>query len=386
VLLCLASLGATLLVLEVLARLALRSEGPDVGTEFTEYTEWDPLLGWHKRPLSQLTFRRREYTVDIAINSHGLRDPERDYAASPGTSRILALGDSFVEGYTVPLANTLTQVLEASLRRSGCSTEAINGGTSGYSTDQEVLFYESEGARYSPRVVVLFFYYNDVLYNDRQSYNGAPKPIFVIRDGELRLYKSPISKPNPTRKGGGAPASPRLASLRWLQDRLWFGAPRLYNVLGRLGLWAPNRPLGARMELRVYDVRTIPEIEQAWIKTAELLKRLSKDVAAHEARLLLVYVPSQMEVNERAWTLSRSLYGIKEGAWDRGLVLRRLQGIGQEVGFPVLDLTGPLRAADRGGRSAYYERDGHWNALGHEIAAREVEGFLRARGWASPCP
>ena len=48
----------------------------------------------------------------------------------------------------------------------------MNGGTAGYSTDQEMLFYETEGHRYQPRVVVLFFYYNDVVYNDRQEFFG----------------------------------------------------------------------------------------------------------------------------------------------------------------------------------------------------------------------
>ena len=100
---------------------------------------------------------RREYTVEVAINSHGLRDPERGYETPAGTARILALGDSFVEGYSVSLPETATQVLESALGRAGCPAEVINGGTAGYSTDQELLFYETEGHRYKPRVVVLFF-------------------------------------------------------------------------------------------------------------------------------------------------------------------------------------------------------------------------------------
>src|SRR5262249_39056059 len=154
----------------------------------------DPILGWAKRPGARTVYRRREYTVELAVNSKGLRDVDRGYDAPPGTLRLLALGDSFVEGYTVPLAQTVTQVLERRLDGEGCRAEVINGGTSGYSTDQELLFYRGEGVRYSPRIVLLFFHYNDVLYNDRQEYYGTPKPIFEMGGGVLRVHQIPVRR------------------------------------------------------------------------------------------------------------------------------------------------------------------------------------------------
>ena len=30
----------------------------------------------------------------------------------------------------------------------------------------------------------------------------------------------------------------------------------------------------------------------------------------------------------------------------------------------------------------YYDFDSHWNRLGHRIAGREAEAFLRGQGWA----
>ncbi|HEX9709888.1 MAG TPA: SGNH/GDSL hydrolase family protein, partial [Candidatus Thermoplasmatota archaeon] len=162
-----ASLAVTILALEGIARV-MEGGAATGGTTFADYSEYDPLLGWRKRPGARLAFRRREYAVDFALNSHGLRDPERGYEAPPGTARILALGDSFVEGYGVPLEQTVTQVLEGSLRARGCSIQVVNGATTGYSTDQEYLFYRTEGVRYAPRVVVLFFHYNDILYNEFQ--------------------------------------------------------------------------------------------------------------------------------------------------------------------------------------------------------------------------
>lgn len=388
-LLVLASLGLTLLLLELAARVLRAGHGPSTGTEFTAYTEHDPLLGWRKRPGAHVLFRRREYTTDVAINGHGLRGPERPYERAEGTFRVLALGDSYVEGYTVPEPQTVRGVLEASLARPGCAVEVLNGGTVGYSTDQELLFYRSEGRRYSPQVVVLFFYYNDVLNNDMQS-AGGPKPMFVFRHGALELYKSPVPRPATRATAPGdahADAEEGGSQLAaWVRERLWFGAPRAYNALGRLGLWAPNRPIGARLELRVYERRRIEQIEGGWEKTRALLEALSRDVAKDGARLLLAYVPNHMEVDDRAWTVSQQRYGMDEQGWDRGRVLSRLGGIAGQAGIPLLDLGPELRPEEqRLFGDAYYPYDGHWNAEGHRLAARAVQRWLQRQGWLPAC-
>ena len=52
-------------------------------------------------------------------------------------------------------AHTVTARLEADLGARGCQAEVINGGTVGYSTDQEYLFFRDEGRKYAPDVVIL---------------------------------------------------------------------------------------------------------------------------------------------------------------------------------------------------------------------------------------
>jgi len=73
------SVAVGLLALEAAARLTQQfwGGGKESG-EQPHYVEYDPLLGWRKRPGARVTYRRREFTVDVAINSHGLRDVERD--------------------------------------------------------------------------------------------------------------------------------------------------------------------------------------------------------------------------------------------------------------------------------------------------------------------
>ena len=381
-----------LLALEAAARLTQQFWGgrKEAGEQL-HYIEYDPLLGWRKRPGARVRYRRREYTADVAINSHGLRDVERDYPAPPGTLRVLALGDSFVEGYSVPFEECVSRVLEKTLASRGCRAQVLNGGTLGYSTDQEYLFYQSEGAKHSPQIVVLFFYYNDVIYNDRPEFFGAPKPMLERMDGHLGLREFPVRHREAPRLGRHSrrrhepPPPGRSALLSWVRDRLWLGAPSVHDWLARWGLWSPMPKMPIRTEMRVYQRQPPPQVEHAWLTTSSILEALAKEAESHGARLLTVGVPARFEVDDASWRVEQALHDLDEADWDRGQVQRRLVDAGRSAGFPVLDLTASLRAGSHFWAPAYHKYDGHWTAVGHAIAAREVAGFLTQRGWLAGC-
>ncbi|HEX6739620.1 MAG TPA: hypothetical protein VF310_15175, partial [Vicinamibacteria bacterium] len=63
---------------------------------------------------------------------------------------------------------------------------------------------------------------------------------------------------------------------------------------------------------------------------------------------------------------------------------RALNGLMAEFcsreGIPFLDLMPALEAEARAGRPTYFPDDSHWNTAGHEVAARELDAFLRERG------
>jgi hypothetical protein len=375
--------GASVLIglaaLEGAAR-ATRS-GPKGGKEQGErilYAEYDPVLGWHKRPGAHVVYDRRDYTVAVSINSRGLRDKEREYAPAPGAFRVLAVGDSFVEAFMVPFEDTVAQRLEASLSGSPCPVEVINGGTSGYSTDQEYLFYREEGVRYAPKVVVLFFYYNDVLYNAMDMNIHIPKPLLSFETGRPVVVNLPV--PRQTPPAAQKPQTMKVrgsAALEWLAERLEVSAPRAYNAIARTGIWQPTRRLPVSPEFRVYRSKLPGEIKDAWDMTGSILTALDREALGHGARLLVAYIPSRMEVNDADWELTRIRYGLKEGKWDRGKVVKRLGQICKAEKIPLLDLSPALRRAG----DAFYETDSHWNARGQLAAAQEIAGFLKSQGW-----
>jgi lysophospholipase L1-like esterase len=385
------SLGVVFGMMELLARWAHARRGGAERNEVARYMEHDPLLGWRKRPGARVTYRRREYTTEVAVNALGHRDPERSPTRPEGTFRVLALGDSFVEGYTVPLEATVTQQLERRLEGPGCRVEVMNAGTAAWSTDQEYLYYRRDGAGLDPHVVVLFLYHNDVHWTLFENYFGAPKPLLQPGPaGALVLKKDPVPRPWTADDDTAAPAPtpPPVrgsAALEWARDRLARGAPRAYNRLARLGLWEPLGGDEPEPQMRVYKKRQQPMVEAAWERTDAILRALEAETRRHGHRLLVAYVPSRMEVSDRDWHLTRLAYSLDERQWDRGLVARRVAEIGASAGFPVLDLTPPLRAATGALGEPYFLYDGHWNALGHRAAAEAVAAELVRLGWAPPC-
>jgi lysophospholipase L1-like esterase len=387
----LALAAAVVVVLLSVAELAARwargrRGGGREDDALARYSEFDPRLGWRKKAGAHATYRRREYTVPVEINGQGLRDPERSYAAEPGTFRILALGDSFVEGYTVPLEQTVTQRMERALSRPGCAVEVLNGGTAGYSTDQEYLFYQQEGARYAPAVVLLFFYYNDVVLNTTDSYYGRLKPRLEMSGDFLLSLNLPLPEPTPRPAEAPTRRAPRgSALLEWVRERLQRGAPRAYNSLARLGLWSPLVPEEPGEEMRVYKTGATPRIDGAWQLTCGIVGALRYEVETRGGRLLVVHVPNKMEVSDRDRELTRLAYGMDGPGWDASRVLERLRQCGRQEGVAVLDLVPAMRQASGESGDPYFTFDPHWNALGHQVAADAVAADLRARGWLPAC-
>jgi SGNH hydrolase-like domain, acetyltransferase AlgX len=371
------------LALEAVFRF-LRPAGRWNRADLSSYTEHDPLLGWRKRPGARARLVFPEYTYDVAVNMLGLRDAERPHRKPAGVERVLLLGDSFVEGIGVAVEDGVARRLERALGERA-AVEVVNGGSGGYSTDQEYLFYRSEGRRYGARAVLLFFHYNDVLSNARDVYWRGRKPVFAVAEGQLVLRgvpvpDTPVTPPPPEILDDDDARSGGSALLDRVGRRLRHGAPGVYDAAARLGLWAPVRPRPVPEEMLVYERIPRPEIEDAWTRTRLILRALAGEVERDGARFALVYVPARMEAALRSWDLTCRRYRWDSMA-DRDGVRRRVEQMAAQDGVAFLDLTEALRREDRGLLGGpYYEYDPHWNERGHAVAAAEVERFLRRNG------
>lgn len=105
-----------------------------------------------------------DYRVNVRTNSHGVRnDRDIPYEKTPGTFRIVGLGDSFALGYEVEQEDTYLYQLEKQLHDRGFTqVEVINLGVSGFGTSEELITLREEGFKYNPDLVLLGYFVNDI--------------------------------------------------------------------------------------------------------------------------------------------------------------------------------------------------------------------------------
>ena len=403
-LLAMVALVVALLFAEVVLHIVSGPTAPRNGTQFYQY---DSVLGWSKIPGKDGWFVCPEYTVYKKINSRGLRGPECPYEKPENEYRILCLGDSFCEGYAVELKDLFTNLLQDALnqRNDGREYRVINGGTAAYSTDQELLFYETEGRKYHPDLVVLLFCLNDVWFNTQDQYPPKPKPLFKLEDGKLVLTNSPVPRADVFPKDVSSQrhrqqlsaalvkewlnehsriysfVRSRIKSCAWLnRAAVWLGLAHGLGESGgpaTRGLVIPNENAPAAPLPNVYKVwykRPPPEIEYAWQVTELILARLKRSVQENGGRLLVFYIPDKGSVEEDAIEATKRNYGLKDEFFDLDEPGKRVKSICEKLSIPCMKPTDVFRSEARRlaakGQALHFRFDMHWNANGNALAAK----------------
>jgi hypothetical protein len=382
-------LGVVTLVCLALAEVAARVAGAGGRTdpELSGAHAYDSLLGWRNVPLSTQMVETREYRISERFNSRSVRGPERTIPRPRGVRRVLLLGDSFVEGYTVDAESTSAAVLERLLAEGGAPAEVINGGTAGYSTDQELLAYRSLYRAYQPDVVVLLPYVNDIWYNTQTRYWRGFKPRFTLASGALTLTNVPVPRPQPDEFAYRVEGGRGLAGLvrrfdAWLGRhsvlyqvvrRVLTATPVLSGTLIRLGFAAVPG------EFRPWHAAPDSALADAWRVTEALLAELRDEVGRDGARLVVFHVPARPAVYDDDWRRTRQTYAFDQ-SWNprqEAVVLRdicarqRLLCVFPEAAFR----REASRLTPSGGR-LYFAQDAHWTASGNALAARMIAQAL----------
>ena len=354
ILLFFGSLFVALFVAELLLRVFWL---PRQGTPARIACEYDSLLGWKKIGGRSVNIRTSEYSLRETLNSKGLRGPDYPYERDTSSLRVLALGDSFVEGYSVPDIGLFSVLLENMLQlQSSSAVEIINMGTGGYSTDQEYLAYGSEGRKYRPDLVLLFFYYNDLLYNIKSSYDGYPKPYFSIVGRKLRLGNVPVPK---TGLHG--------------QLRTYLKSIALLKLVSSLKYQLRHKKAAgsANIETDVFLPTPPLWVDKAWEVTEGILIALSEAAKRDGGKLIVLYVPARFEIValKKSEEFARRM--------EPKLVSTTLKKVCLRNGMEFVDLKDAFRQSSDVG-PVYYPIDGHWNPRGHLRVAQFLSRVLQS--------
>ncbi len=347
--------------------------------------------------------RHPTYRFPFVTDANGFRNSEPQSMAE-----VVALGDSFTDGMTLPAEMTWPARLASRL---GVSVR--NYGTAGFGPGQELRALEEYALACRPRLVVVgFFAGNDLVDAERfeafergggsipsvgrgwkikgviarfdqlyltSLYQGASA---FLSDGRRGLKGRPARATGDDFSGEDSTVS-RATGPAF--DRGLFSIPVSGHVL-RFALLPPylNRLTLSRQQL---------EVSRGWELTRRAYREMHRLVRAQGAELIVLFIPSKSQVylpqllaSFEATELRAALgycLGSPEPQPELDTLMRNRLALNDlmrefcaEEGIRFLDLTEDLESRVRAGQNVYFPDDSHWNAAGHETAAAALDRVL----------
>src|SRR5262245_11939099 len=366
-----------------------------------------------------------EFTVDVRLNALGFREPRLPSPKPPGVLRVVALGDSFTQGYGVEEDEAWPRRLETTLdTRHPGRYQVVNLGVPGTNPRDQLGHLQDPGLAYQPDVVLVTVMGNDVqerwvqrefgvqfasgvLLNARRAllepppeWTRIPRALFpaLYPFAWSRLYDTPRAQATTTPAGAASVAPGEAeAVLVALAERYRRREAVEHAVAtmpaGQLDAIRPvlegTVPLDAAAAIepflrimaivqprRFVDAALLPHrYDAAWDDVARDLRRIFALARHVGARPVLIFAPGEQQVTVAARPYLESL-GFE---WDDRTLTDttftdRLGGLARAEDVTFIDLLPILRARRDDG--LYFPKDGHWTPAGHVLVADVVAGVL----------
>lgn len=340
------------------AEMVFDNKQPGQTTSEDSGADRDRPLSWH-RPGGKYVYHGYDPNVDkkymnvVYWNSQGYYDVERGVAKTPGTYRIVLIGDSFVEAIQVPLEATYHKLLEKSLNTPpavvpGKQIEVIALGSSGAGQLKNHAVLLSEGLRYKPDMVGITLYSNDFCDDDP-----------VLSD-EMAF-------------AAGIPGANLRRFARHGYYALAFALHRLDDKRREKNLCNP--------ELLQWCGEDIPRVEAAWNRSLDRVQA-SRQVCENQGiKFVLIYIGAELELKHALDPVAtearlKQLAGPRCcTSWDMGKSLRRVASYSADHKISFISLLDPLVQAQKAtAKEAFGD---HYTMFGHQIAAKTLFCSLR---------
>ena len=312
---------------------------------------------------------------------------------------VAALGDSFTDGTTGP-ASESWPVRFAQL--SGRTVQ--NYGTSGFGPQQELYVLRDYALAHQPHLVVLAFCAGNDL-SDAEAFDLWEKNPARPMDERLgwrlaesyRRYETfylwsvgKVAVEGISQRLRSRPAQASESSGRSGPDKARFDRG-MFTIC-----WADHLVQFAFLPHYLQKLATPrSEIERSrgWELTQAALREMKTECARHGTKFVLMFIPEKTQVYwplaERFFSNGQLQEAVDFSARENQKPLRLediranrlalnalLHDFCAQEHIPMLDLTAPLQRAVESGREMYFPDDTHWNAAGHDLAARELTKFM----------
>ena len=285
-------------------------------------------------------------------------------AKPPGVSRVVLLGDSFVEGNSVDVEATLGRRLERHLNdRAGRRWDVVAYGRTGWGQARQLEALQEHGPAAAPDLVLTLFLHLNDLVDDSPELSRARTLERFRRVAEGTLKDDFLTRPAPFLVLPGSELG------RLISHRLMRAFP-------------PDGPGDIPVEYGVYAAETDATWRAAWDLHESLLLETRGLAHALGAGYAVVSASTPQGVYGAEGGLERmqkAYPGMRDAAFDLDGPDRRSARFGAQERVPFLALEPIFREETAAGRRLHWKYDGHWNAEGNDLAARLIADFVASR-------
>lgn len=304
----------------------------------------------------------KEYYYEYQNNEIGMRDTRQiaDYQKIP--CKILAIGDSFTYGWGVNDNETFCKVFEKKINRD--SVAVLNAGASGAGTDYALKFFQVRGEELSPKVVVYFFYENDISDNLEYRY-------FTIKNDSVFVKQTnETSNLNAIQKN-------KFANSKVYN---WFSShSHLFNMIRtQVGIMWNKKVKQENQQVTTTQAKT-PKItsspdttpksvqttlaQDEFYPTYKYLKLLAEDVKKTGAKFYTFYIPSNKSIEEfqKSGTMTKE---------------KKIVDFCKANGIKVYSFKDAIMKNKDPFKAYYFQTDLHWNKAGNKVAGEYLYEVL----------
>jgi len=363
-----------------------------------------PLRVAHPRDYSELR-KSGEFEYVFNTNDEGLRYRTLPLANKTGEYRVFVVGDSFTEGVGVNDGERFTDLLERNFQLSGAPVLFINGGLAGTGPLEYGRMYLHVGRKYHPDALLIAVFANDVtntfaylkkewLYGnmspdedwmdnkslleqyfprlltllfkaaERTAFSAGRAPVDFQKDLEDEARDRGIPQADIDDIKASIPPELVADVNQGAFDRSILG-----NAVTNSTYWADSLDIDTTIADRKWD-----SVKTLLTETVSQARSDGLQVAVLYIPTMYQYVPdSHDKINPQ---VKAGIEVRHHWLTETSELQNRLARWVDEMQLPFLDLTPMLREASHDGLNVIYKVDGHWNSLGHRLAADAISEWM----------
>ena len=293
------------------------------------------------------------------LNSRGFNDVEFSTHKTPGTIRILGIGDSFAFG-VVPYEYNYLTLVEQYLKESGHNVELINMGIPSIGPKEYLSLLVNEGFALEPDRVLLSFSIGAAFSESRRrkllDYSYVASLITYVLERRTK-FEGPISA-----VGTYDDNAPTFTDDAYLALELKKSIIFVRNQVTRSQMLATG----------------FRSFEERFAEVLSYISEIKRLCDSRNISLTIVLIPDEMQVSKPLQARVVVASGLAPASFDFTLPNKLLHASFEGLKIDYIDLTTEFSNHSINDR-LYRPNDSHWNIAGNALAAGLILQYVSAQ-------